>query len=119
MPWMEIKTQFIKDRMARTSWENRKYIRDLRSIERTILSGGPKSSVAANMHWVQKTKYPVEAECIEKEIRDGIYVSPKEFQELEDKWKREKRVKAEQAERERKAEEDVEWRLWLKLGGRP
>jgi hypothetical protein len=119
MSWKVIRTQFIKDRMKETSWEDCGYINDLASIERTILSGGPKSSIAAQMHHSRKSKYPIEAECIAKEIKDGICVSPKEFQELEDEWKREERIKAERAERERMVEEDVDWRLWLKLGGRP
>ena len=119
MSWKEIKTQFIKDRMKETSWEDRGYISDLVSIERTMLSGGPKSSIAAQMHHLQKSKYPIEAECIAKEIEDGIYISPEEFRGIKGKWKHEQAIIAQHAECERKAKEEADRRLWLKLGGRP
>jgi len=40
MSWKGIKTQFIKDRMKETAWEDRGYINDLASIEQTILQRG-------------------------------------------------------------------------------
>ncbi len=119
MSWKDIETQFIKDRMKETSWEDRGYISDLASIERTMLSGGPKSSIAAQMYGLQKSKYPIEAECIAKEINDGIYVSPEEFHQRETRRRREEAIRAQQAERERKAKEEADRRLWLALGGRP
>lgn len=119
MSWKEIETQFIKDRMKETSWEDRGYISDLASIERTILSGGPKSSISAQMHRLQRDKYPIEAECIAKEIEDGIYVSPEKFHQREAKRRHENAIIEQYEERKKKAREEADRRLWLALGGKP
>jgi|CZCA01.1.fsa_nt_gi hypothetical protein len=119
MSWKGIKTQFIKDRMKETAWEDRGYINDLASIEQTILSGGPKSSIAAQMHRSRKCKYPIEAECIVREIEDGIYVPPEEFHQREAKRRHEEAIIEQHEKRKRKAREEADRRLWLVLGGRP
>ena len=119
MSWKDIRTQFIKDRMKETSWEARGYVSDLASIEQTILSGGPKSSIAAQMHHSRRSKYPIEAECIAKEIEDGTYVSPEEFHQREARRRHENAIIEQYEERKKKAREEADRRLWLALGGKP
>ncbi len=41
----EIKIEFLKDRLKKTSWVNRKYIQQLASLERVILKNDHNASI--------------------------------------------------------------------------
>jgi hypothetical protein len=129
-----IRTQFVRDRLRETSWENREYIADLKALEEWYGSWDRPRGIAAGMwHSSMTDRYRFEAECIKKEIREGIYTSPEEFRRLIDEWKEEqKRKEAEQRlkeaeearqrlERERQEREwlEEERRKWLEAGGKP
>ena len=119
MSLKNLRTQFVKDRMAETSWNDRTYIYDLELLEKFVTRGGPKSYNEVMVFWHTRDPHSLEFECIKKEIRDGVYTSPEEFRQLVATREREKAAKAELAEQRRKAEEDEERRQWLELGGRP
>ena len=119
MSLKNIRTQFVKDRMAETSWNDRKYIYDLELLERFVMRGGPKSYNEAMVFWHTRDPHLLEFECIEKEIRDGAYTSPEKFRQLVITRERDKAAKAKLTEQRRKAEEDEERRQWLELGGKP
>lgn len=119
MALKDIKTQFVKDRMAETSWDDRQYIYDLELLERFVVRGGPKSYNEAMVFRNTRNPHSLEFECIKKEIEDEIYTSPGEFRQLVAKRECEEAAKAKLAEQKRKAEEDEKRRQWLELGGQP
>ncbi|MBE3577564.1 MAG: hypothetical protein IMX00_07710 [Limnochordales bacterium] len=126
MSLKDVRTRFVLDRIKGTSWKHRSYIEHLQIIEDTIIAGGPRSYIESMAFCYYRDKYPIEAECIQKEIRQGIYTSPSEFRRL----LHEHRLKVQAEElrllrerRRRLAEErkqmQEERKLWLSLGGKP
>ncbi|HPT82480.1 MAG TPA: hypothetical protein PLM25_01190 [Limnochordia bacterium] len=115
----DITTQFVRDRIKETSWAGRSYIADLYNIERLIKQGGIKSVMQGYMFKALSSKYPVEWECIKKELTTGELTSPEEFVTV--KGERARQAAAEEAARaERRAEgEGRSLDLWLRMGGRP
>lgn len=99
----DITTQFVRDRIKETSWAGRSYIADLYNIERLIKQGGIKSVMQGYMFKALSSKYPVEWECIKKELTTGELTSPEEFVTV--KGERARQAAAEEAARaERRAE---------------
>lgn len=120
---MGIITQFVKDRLKETRWKDREYIYDLGYLERIIEKGKPEHYPEALLYHDLCRRYPVEAMCIRKEIREGIYISPEEFRELLKEYRRCKRLtdemKRQKWEQERREREEEEWKNWIMAGGRP
>lgn len=129
-----IKTQFVRDRLRETAWKDREYIADLKELEELhAAKGGYRGISHAMAHRYLWERYPVEHDCIEKEIEEGIYTPPEEFRRLVAEWKEAQRRK--EAERRLKEAEEMrqrlerkrreqEWleeerRKWLEAGGRP
>jgi hypothetical protein len=126
MSLKDVKTRFVLDRIRETSWNDRLYIENLQFIEGMIFRGGPKCFAEGIAYHHHCTRYPIEVECIRKEIKEGIYTSPPEFQKLlydhRRKLQLEKLEQIQAREREmaeERAREEAEWKLWLSLGGRP
>jgi len=120
-----IKTQFVKDRVKETTWENRQYIVELQRLESIIEQRGPHSMGGAMIFHSLKGNYPVEYECIKRELDEGIFTSPEEFAELKKEHQlrklAEERQKSEQArlyELAKLEQEQREYEMWVKMGGR-
>ena len=56
----DIMTQFVRDRLGETNWENREYIKDLYKLERLIKKGGPTSYAESMLNKALQSEYPVE-----------------------------------------------------------
>jgi hypothetical protein len=117
------KTSYVRNRLGRTTWADRKVIHDLLTIE-NYLSGCP----CGGWHslWVRRglmTHYPVEAVIIREEIRVGVQLTEKEARQ----WLRDEataRLAQDAARRVRqRAERDHmerdAFQGWLEAGGLP
>lgn len=120
-----IKTQFVRDRLKETSWANREYIAVLKILEEIYEEGGARG-FGKMWHGHMRQRYPVEDECIRKEIQEGVYTPPEEFRRLVAEWKEEQRRKEaewrrRQLEEQRREQEwlEEERRKWLEAGGKP
>jgi hypothetical protein len=134
MMWLEdIQTQFVRDRVQETSFEDRTYVYDLYLIESLQrgrglgwafhASGRPRQLYAC---------YPAEAECIRLEITEGRYIDPARFTaerlRFAAAWRAREKAYANAQEREeaalevrRQAEEEAqakqERKVWQQMGG--
>jgi len=102
-----------------TAWAERSYIADLYNIERLIKQGGIKSVIQGYMFKALSSRYPVEWECIKKELAAGELTTPEEFarlkREQEESTAEEKAARAQQeAEAEARSQN-----LWFQMGGKP
>jgi len=123
-----IKTRFVQDRLQETSWGNREYISALKFLERWH-SRPPEAYrgwADRMMYSAVKRDYPLQDECIRKEVQEGTYTQPEEFRRLVAEWREEqRRKKAESKRRQREhARQEREWleeerRKWLETGGKP
>jgi hypothetical protein len=114
-----IRTRFVKERLSETSWQRRDYIADLRGIERTIESNGPHGG-AGNLAWGSIImSYPVEVECVGKEIREGLYTPPEEFQRLLAAYEQRTIGEDRAAEDSRHQADAAAKQAWIDAGGRP
>ncbi len=123
-----IKTQFVRDRLKETKWEDRGYIDILMHLERSIELSMRKQSpgpAGGMMYALMRKDYPVEYKCIKREMTEGIRTSFDEFINMQvnhdhDVVQREieavERSMKEQDERRRR-EAELEKR-WRELGGR-
>ncbi|HHV54958.1 MAG TPA: hypothetical protein GXX55_05895 [Firmicutes bacterium] len=114
----EIKTKFVLDRLKETSWVNRKYIKDLQFLE-YLISGGRNCFAGAIGYSALSSEYPIESECIRKEIQEGIYTPPPEFRKLVDEHIRKRQLEKLREIRAQQRREKTERNLWLKMGGKP
>lgn len=114
----KIMTQFVRDRIKETNWENRFYIADLYKLERFVLNGGPHSMAEAlHRKWLTEN-YPVEHECIRKELQKGEKTGLDEYILLQQNLIR-KVLSKKWAELEaRLVKDESELELWVKAGGR-
>lgn len=106
------RTQFVRDRLTETSWEDRQYIDDLLCLERCMVYGGGIRSAYIGV------SLPVETAAIREEIKEGVYLPPKEFharkaahRELED-------FRRQQGEARKRDLEEAQRRWWRSVGGR-
>ncbi|MDI7248316.1 MAG: hypothetical protein QME92_12775 [Bacillota bacterium] len=113
------RTKFTRDRLRETRWEDRGYIAHLVSIEDVILDPKKRNGWAsAIMYATLRNQYPIEWECIELELKNGIYVNPDEFRRRV-AARRGRRLQEEEADRRREEEQEKRQReVWLKLGGK-
>jgi hypothetical protein len=115
-----ISTQFVRDRLRETSWANRQYIEDLYRLER-FLKQGIGGLTSAYLFKSLSDMYPVERECIKRELTTGELTSPPEFARLKrerQEWEEAQRAAAEEAlARQQEEEERRNLSIWLKLGG--
>ncbi|MEA4882749.1 MAG: hypothetical protein VB144_03630 [Clostridia bacterium] len=123
-----IRTQFVRDRLKETKWENRGYIGILMHLEdaaEITKQGRSWGWSGAMLYGRMKNDYPVEYDCIRREVEQGILTSPDEFMNLKTAHERRvaqleaeaaERGKREADERRRRAAELKE--QWRELGGR-
>lgn len=127
MEYLEnIRTQFLKERVGETEWENRQYIVELEWLERIVEKHGPHSMMEAMAFHALKNRYPVEYECIKRELHEGIKTSPEEFLALRQEWQRQKmadeKEKSALSQRQKQARletQEREYELWVQMGGKP
>ncbi|HHT72941.1 MAG TPA: hypothetical protein GX008_04420 [Firmicutes bacterium] len=119
MEYLErIATEFVRDRLKETEWENRRYIADLCLLESIMKRRGPSSAVEAMFFKGLQSVYPVEYECIKKELTSGERTSQEEFVRLRQEWTQ-KKMDEERERSERWAEQDKKnWEKWVRAGGR-
>lgn len=123
-----IKTQFVRDRLKETKWENRGYIDILMHLEDAveITKQGRSWGWSGAMLWGRmRHDYPVEYDCIRHEMEQGILTPPEEFMDL--KAAHERNVAQLEAEAKERSEREVDERRrraaelreqWRDLGGR-
>ena len=77
-----IRTQFVRDRLRATRWEDREYVQLLMGIERVICQGGPRNDAARLMFERLVRRYPVEHGAILTELRRGEVTTDSNFRLL-------------------------------------
>ena len=100
--WSNIKTQFVRDRMKETKWEDRQYIGALMTLEERVEQGMLGKSpgwAAAMLQGRRAAEYPVEYACIEREMTEGITTSYDEFINMLVKRDREAKRREEEFDR--------------------
>lgn len=123
----EIRTRFVRDRLQETRWENRGYIYALMDLEEDMRLSmiGKSSGWSAGMKFGRIRKdYPVECECITREMKHKMFTSPEEFHNMKARHDYEvAQAAAEAAERQARELEaqhrrDLEMEeQWYLLGG--
>ncbi len=128
MSLARIRTEFVRDRLKETSWDDRGYIEILMHLEDAVdvIRQGKSWGWSGAMLWNRMKKdFPVEYECIKLEMIDGKLTSPEESMRLKTSHVRETaRREAEAVERSRREAEARQERQaelreqWRELGGR-
>ena len=120
------KTQFVRNRLRETPWNEKRVITDLLGYEEVIDKGGPHNMGGANLCNSRERNYPVECECIRDEIRLGHIVDDEEYslrlRKREDSLVEEKRRVADlepYRDRIQQVRHERQMRVWLAMGGLP
>jgi hypothetical protein len=126
--YSDIKTQLVRGRLKETKWEDLRYMDALMSLERHVELSIRRQSPGfggALAYFHLRKRYPVEHECIDREMTQGIRTSFDEFMNMETEHDRaEAQLEIESVERGmRKREESIrkEQELrqqWHELGGK-
>ncbi len=124
----DIRTQFVRDRLKETKWENRGYIDVLMHLEDSValsMRGKSPGWAGGMMYALMSKDYPVEYNCIRREMTEGTHTSFDEFINMQvdhDRAVVQREIEAvehdmqEQDElRRREAELETQWR---ELGGK-
>lgn len=114
----KIKSSFLQDRLKETSWRSRNYISDLYKLEKMIVSGGSNSWAGAMLFHGLKSEYPVEYECLKKELIFGEFTSPKKFKELRQELKLEKIKEHRATANDEYMKKEKQFKNWIAAGGR-
>ncbi len=123
-----IKTQFVRDRLKETKWEDRGYIDILMHLENRVALSMRKQSpgwAGGMMYALMCKDYPVEYKCIRREMEEGIRTSLDEFINMQvdhDHEAAQRQIEAvergmQEAEEQRKKQAQLE-QQWRELGGR-
>jgi len=115
MGYKEIKSNYIRQKIRETKWEDRSYISDLMSLESLILTG-PGGMAGARL-WVKlESQYPEEFKAIYFELK------PEKAKEIFERKRKElEKLRKEERERIKRNKKRLEERLkeWLEMGGQP
>ncbi|MFW6116769.1 MAG: hypothetical protein ACOC6F_03490 [bacterium] len=116
-----IESEFIRERIKETRWENREYIDMLCLIAALMAKSGPGSFAEGMRYHMYQKDWPVECECIRLELEEGRTVSADEFRATKEPRQEEYRRREEKERRHRDKEEKearrVEERERLDWGG--
>ena len=114
---MDIRTRYVRNRLAETPYERRKYIYDLIQIEEWINRRADGLASSLLLHHLRRT-YPVDCRFIAREINEGHVASAAEVKKAFDDQaacEREEKMKEEMA----RSEKEVALReAWLKARGK-
>jgi hypothetical protein len=78
----DIRTQFVRDRLKETKWEDRGYIDVLMHLEDSValsMRGKSPGWAGGMMYALMSKDYPVEYKCIRREMTEGTRTSFDEF----------------------------------------
>lgn len=106
------RTQFVRDRLAEATWEDRAYIDDLMCLERCMVHGGGIRSAYIGV------SLPVETTAIRAEIKEGVYLPPAEFHARKAAHRAREEFRQRQALARQQDEEEAQRRWWRSAGGR-
>lgn len=119
-----IRTQFVRDRLRETRWEDREYIQQLMGLERIVSQGGPRNSAARLVYERLVRRYPVEHGAILSELHRGEVTTDAGFHLLCEAqqvlWRKQEQLcqdLEEQAERRKADRLSRERSEWLLQGG--
>lgn len=107
------RTQFVRDRLAEATWEDRGYIDDLMCLERCMVHGGGIRSAYIGV------RMPVETAAIRAEIKEGVYLPPAEFHARQAAHLELETFRRQQAAARQQDLEEAQRRWWRSVGGRP
>ena len=119
-----IRTQFVRDRLCETRWEDREYIQQLMGVERIICQGGPRNGAARLLYERLVRRYPVEHGAIFGELHRGEVTTDSHFRLLSEAqqvvWRKQEQLSQdveEQSERKKTDRLNRERSEWLLQGG--
>lgn len=123
-----IKTQFVRDRLRETKWEDRGYIDILMHLENSVALSMRKQSpgwAGGMMYALMCKDYPVEYKCIRREMEEGIRTSFDEFINMQvdhDHEAAQRQIEAvergmQEEDKRRRKEAELE-QQWRELGGK-
>jgi predicted nucleotidyltransferase len=119
-----IRTQFVRDRLRETRWEDREYIQQLMGIERILSQGGPRNSAARLVYERLVRRYPVEHGAIFSELHRGELTSDSDFHLLSEAqqvlWRKQEQLSRDLEHQEETKKVDRlnrERSEWLRQGG--
>lgn len=123
-----IRTQFVRDRLKETKFEDRGYIDVLMHLEDSVALSMRKQSpgpAGGMMYALMSKDYPVEYECIRREMKEGIRTSFDEFINMQvdhDRAVTQREIDSvergmQEEEKRRRKEAELEQR-WRELGGK-
>lgn len=115
MKYSEIKSDYIRSRIANTAWDDRQYIHSLVNLLQFVTQR-PTTASSARLHSVLRQKYPNDWLALCREHSEERYQHElalcKKVREASERAKTRR-------ESERKAEEAQSREEWEKAGGRP
>ena len=114
MKYTKIKSNFVKQKLKETAFENRHYIDDLMFLEKSITEGvmGMGSNIK---YFTSKSKYKEEYLAILKELKPELYKFEKARIKKDEK---EQKMLEEEELEEEKEQERRERIAWQKMGGK-
>ena len=123
-----IKTQFVRDRLKETKWEDRGYIDILMHLENRVALSMRKQSpgwAGGMMYALMCKDYPVEYECIRREMEEAVRTSFDEFINMQvdhDHEAAQRQIEAvergmQEEDKRRRKEAELE-QQWRELGGK-
>lgn len=114
MIYTNIKSNFVKNELKKTSWKDRAYIDDLMKIERLVFGetfGWPTGYIRNYL----KTKYPKQWKAIHLELDPKGY---KKALELDQKEKKKTQQEEKKFNKEVDEEQQRQKAAWKRAGGR-
>lgn len=119
-----IRTQFVRDRLRETRWEDREYVQQLMGIERIICQGGPGNSAARLLYERLVRRFPIEHCAIFSELQRGELTTDSHFRVLSEAqhvlWRKQEQLSQDLEEQSEKKKADRlsrERSEWLLQGG--
>lgn len=114
-----IRTRFVRDRLAETTFAQRASIADLIHWESVAAAGGPTGWVGHLFYKQFEQAQPVECGCIVEELRTGRYTPPEAYRALLTNHEGDRRQHAEAARLAALTRSEAERQAWLRARGRP
>ena len=117
--YSEAKTQFVRDRIIETPFHERRYIGHLLWLEDIMFRGGATGWAENVAYAPLKKDYPLEAEAIRRELREGNRTTTEEFRFLQEERRRGLQIEREWWRLFDERREREELQQWLRAGGLP
>ncbi len=111
------RTQFVRDRLAETTFQNRRYIGHLMWLERIISRGGPTQWAEGMAYHSLTRDYPLETAAIKQELQDGKLTTTEEFKTQQATYRVKVQRDAEGYRLCKERQDREELKEWLRAGG--